>query len=783
MRVKLGKGEKIMYKFLYTERTNEKATEFETKSLLYLFSMREDSKEIDTFIIDCFNDVTGINKDCDKLWDVQSKGVKSLNPTKIGESLITLFENYMSEIKFDFYILFFPKLKDIYFIDNDLPVFRIDNFKDNYIQKIIEGLGNEFIKRNYLNLDSNVRLNINQFLKEVNFVIADTSKSKYVKNIMSLKKEFEKDDEFFNNIFNEIRDKQSVLKNISIHNKEIKNIKEVLGFNKHLNKKDIEMLIINRIVGMDIFKNKGIPIEFYPIIKGKDKDVVSNIIYSNENNKGKTLVIQSILYAIGNDSIFPSGFDSNNYYFFVEILINNKVYKFLRKKNTIVILGENLYRVCDSITEFKHFINDNIFKLPFILKDDKSNIVNPMLYYQIFFIGQDKRNSSNIFNNGQYNKKDFWNMLCTLNGYPLFDIDEDEKEINKEIENYRIEIKKLKKTINFFKDNPKVASFVNQGIDKENFEKVKEELNEIIINISSFKKTRKSAYIRKTNLENLIGELNSINHHVEKGTVQCLNCGSKNISYTNGDISFDISNTMVRKEIINSINQQIISEQELIEETEKNLEFWQNKLEKEISKKHSSLNEILLYSDEILSSKECDEKISILMKQIKNLQIKKEELKLKNKQSIEENNKMKNEILNIMNKKIKKLDSQSRIKFTDLFTKNGENYSGSEEQEFYFCKIIALNEYFKHEFPIIIDSFRDGEISSAKEIIMLDEYKMLNKQVILSSTLKNEEYNQLKYNEIDKVNAIDYSKHESNKILQKIYVGKFNKILDLFEVI
>lgn len=268
-----------MYKFLYTERTNEKATEFETKSLLYLFSMREDSEEIDTFIIDCFNDVTGINKDCNKLWDVQSKGVKSLNPTKIGEALITLFENYMSEIKFDFYILFFPKLKDIYFIDNDLPVFGIDNFKDSYIPKIIEGLGNEFVKRNHLNLDSNVILNIKQFLKEVNFVIADTNKSKYVKNIMSLKKGFEKDDEFFNNIFNEIRDKQSVLKNISIHNKEIRNIKEVFGFNKHLNKKDIEMLIINRIIGMDIFKNKGIPIEFYPIINHKDKDTVRDIIY------------------------------------------------------------------------------------------------------------------------------------------------------------------------------------------------------------------------------------------------------------------------------------------------------------------------------------------------------------------------------------------------------------------------------------------------------------------------------------------------------------------------
>lgn len=56
---------------------NEKATEFETKSLLYLLSMMEDSREINTFIIDCFNDVTDATEICDKLWDVQTKGIKT----------------------------------------------------------------------------------------------------------------------------------------------------------------------------------------------------------------------------------------------------------------------------------------------------------------------------------------------------------------------------------------------------------------------------------------------------------------------------------------------------------------------------------------------------------------------------------------------------------------------------------------------------------------------------------------------------------------------------------
>ncbi len=60
----------------------KKASEYETKAMLYLFGCRQDSRDMDVFIIDCFNDVSGANRDVDRLWDVQSKGVKSLNPKK-----------------------------------------------------------------------------------------------------------------------------------------------------------------------------------------------------------------------------------------------------------------------------------------------------------------------------------------------------------------------------------------------------------------------------------------------------------------------------------------------------------------------------------------------------------------------------------------------------------------------------------------------------------------------------------------------------------------------------
>lgn len=52
-----------MYKFKTSEQNNDKATEFETKSLLYLLTKIKGHSGISLFIIDCFNDVTGVAED------------------------------------------------------------------------------------------------------------------------------------------------------------------------------------------------------------------------------------------------------------------------------------------------------------------------------------------------------------------------------------------------------------------------------------------------------------------------------------------------------------------------------------------------------------------------------------------------------------------------------------------------------------------------------------------------------------------------------------------------
>ncbi len=44
----------------------------------------------------------------------------------------------------------------------------------------------------------------------------------------------------------------------------------------------------------------------------------TNIIFSNDNNRGKTLLMQSLIYSIGYESIFPNSFNPKKYFFLLQ---------------------------------------------------------------------------------------------------------------------------------------------------------------------------------------------------------------------------------------------------------------------------------------------------------------------------------------------------------------------------------------------------------------------------------------------------------------------------------
>jgi len=271
-----------MYTFKNTEINNKKASDFETKSLLYLLSMKKHGNEIEYITVDCFNDVTASNEDFTKLWDVQSKNHKSLPPSKIGESLFTLYDNYISHIHFVEYILFIPKLERTYLIDDTLNIYKYNNINEKQKKGIEKKLKAEIVR--VLKDNAETPLLFQDFLNNVIFVEDNQYISTYIKKVVQFKNKRIFSNKFYESIFEEIRNKQSVLKNSYIENKTITHPKDVLAFNRHITKKEINTFLINRFVGVDIFSNKGIPVEFLQLISHNDKETIKDLIQEyNEN--------------------------------------------------------------------------------------------------------------------------------------------------------------------------------------------------------------------------------------------------------------------------------------------------------------------------------------------------------------------------------------------------------------------------------------------------------------------------------------------------------------------
>lgn len=77
------------YKVQSSEKLRKSGADFETKAMLYLLNFREDSSQINYFVVDFFNDITGMDRMARKLWDVQSKASKTvLRKQSVGSLLL-----------------------------------------------------------------------------------------------------------------------------------------------------------------------------------------------------------------------------------------------------------------------------------------------------------------------------------------------------------------------------------------------------------------------------------------------------------------------------------------------------------------------------------------------------------------------------------------------------------------------------------------------------------------------------------------------------------------------
>ena len=300
-----------LYTFKNTEQNNYKASDLETKSMLYLIGMHKEKEQIETIVVDCFNDVTGINTVENNLWDIQSKNHSVMNPQKIGKSLFTLFDNFESSVNFLEYILFIPKLKPTYLIDSTLNSYGSSNIVKKTLVRVENGLKAEFERVHSKQPDVT---SLKKFMDLVIYVQDFKRVNSYIKQITKFKSNTIKSEEFYKSIFDEIRNVQASKKNSFIEGSSIKTISDVLLFNRHLHKKDIHTLIINRFVGGDLFAINTVPIPFLEILNEytdfqDQQDLIvecnSNIcksFFNKNDNKRFWRVTESIISELNSDS-------------------------------------------------------------------------------------------------------------------------------------------------------------------------------------------------------------------------------------------------------------------------------------------------------------------------------------------------------------------------------------------------------------------------------------------------------------------------------------------------
>ena len=507
-----------------------------------------------------------------------------------------------------------------------------------------------------------------------------------------------------------------------------------------------------------------------------------NIIFSYDNNKGKTIVAQGLYYALGNEPIFPSGFEYKDYYFIVDLQINNQTLSVCRKNNTYLIKDQNGFNLFNSTSEFKRFFDKTIYKLPTILKDSKEKIADLELFFQLFFVGQDKRDTSKIFNSGYNKKDDFINMIYSLAHCVEINSNLDKDEIKNKIFNLKDEKIILKKQNRILSKNISAVNLASYTGNKEAITKKISEMEKNKDELISLKTERNRTYNKKIKNEVLLKELRSLNRTLSEGQLMCLDCDSKHIGYEyqSNELSFDVSDNEIRNNILEVIQNRIDIAEEEISKIDIKVSQKQTELNELIQDEDVSLENLLFYKSDLQVTNQPDNRIMEIDKEIERLNIMLTSVQLSENALAISTDEILNQLFEKMNFLYTKMDPDGSLNFTSLFTTKNQIYSGSEGSEYYLAKVYAFVEVLKHPFPIVMDSFREGELSSEKEKIIIENFTKISNQIIFTATLKDQEKN--KYDEFKNINKLDYSSIDTCHLLNKKYLDDFREIIKEFSL-
>lgn len=491
-----------------------------------------------------------------------------------------------------------------------------------------------------------------------------------------------------------------------------------------------------------------------------------NIITSKDNHVGKTIVMQSIMYALGADAMFPANFEYRQYLFIVDIDIDGRELSILRNKDLFVVKDSGNIIPLEGRGTFDEYWSEHVDSLPSIVKKGVSVRVGLPLYTQMAFVSQAGRNTSRVMGS-YFDRKDFAEMIFAIVGLDARQMDsKTEAALKHQRDKLRTRKKELEKQVSMLRRPGTALALTSPTADREETVRYITELDALKNELIDLNKRRNHAYTRMKKNESVLSELRSLNNEVKVGSVICLECGSERIGYKvpGSDFVFDITTDDMRRQILRTVQDRIDAYAAEVRELEADIRGVQRKFNALADSRDLTLEDIFAAREGYVNIEAIDQELSMITSKIEDITEQLNEASRVSDEIREGRANFKAKILATMNRVRRVInDDPDAAEYADLFTPATRPYMGSEATEYYLARVYALAKHMGYGLPILIDSFRAEELSSTREENALPLFIELPNQVIFTATLKEEEAG--KYAENKQVNNIDYDGYTVNKLL------------------
>ncbi len=356
-------------------------------------------------------------------------------------------------------------------------------------------------------------------------------------------------------------------------------------------------LIIQAVTVVDLTNKEAKRIELVPS---------KNLITSDGNHYGKSVLMKSIYYSLGAEVYFPKPIKQLNFMTSVSFSIGKDSYSVTRLKNAFVLYKQNEYvGKYNSVGEFGEKLSE-VFELSIELvgKDEQGTIIKcpPAIYYLPYYVDQENgwSNNSYSFNNmTQFDlpqRKDSFFFHFGVLDREYIDRKKQQKVNERQITKLEKEIEKYKTVIDTLKMG---LDDVDMTFDSERLERVisnrTNEINDILKDLSNI---RKKLIKEEDEYHRLLSEKEILGKYIKKKTpevisermiVECPRCGlffepagveriekqylieTLNDDYTKKAREIDLAENRIEK-----LKQKFSAQQSRLEEYEQSLEDNQN---------------------------------------------------------------------------------------------------------------------------------------------------------------------------------------------------------------